>query len=257
MRDRVEFNGRWVPIEELLDAIAAADGGIVAMKRDPFRDLVHCNKMYDLVAMRRPVITSRTRSVEAYFSDDAFLWFTAEDPDDLARAIRRLYADPGLGDRLVQQAEAEVEPYRWPRQREQYKRYVLSAATRRHAGGRRRRVGAVVALAGRAARDHDAELARIDVREQAQGAAARVARRSAEVSDQHDAVDEVRERDRVVDCAERRHVHEHDVRHRARVLDHVGHHRPREQRLGVGRHGTRRQDVERARPRRSRFRPRA
>jgi glycosyltransferase involved in cell wall biosynthesis len=67
--------------------------------------------------------------VEAYFSDDAFLWFTAEDPEDLADAIRRLYAEPELGDRLVQQAEAEVEPYRWPRQREQYKRYVLSAAT--------------------------------------------------------------------------------------------------------------------------------
>src|SRR5687768_2761628 len=129
VRDRVEFNGRWLPIEELVDAIASADAGVVAMKRDIFRDLVHCNKMYDLVAMRRPVITSRTRSVEAYFSDDALLYFTADDPDDLANAIRRLYADPALGDRLVQQAEAEVEPYRWPRQREQYKRYVLSVAT--------------------------------------------------------------------------------------------------------------------------------
>jgi glycosyltransferase involved in cell wall biosynthesis len=129
VRDRVDFTGTWVPIEELLDAIAAADGGIVAMKRDPFRDLVHCNKMYDLVAMRRPVITSRTRSVEAYFSDEAFLWFTAEDHEDLARAIKKLYGDPALGERLVERAGEEVEPYRWPRQREQYKRYVLSAVS--------------------------------------------------------------------------------------------------------------------------------
>ena len=129
VRDRVEFNGNWIPIEELVEAIAAADAGVVAMKRDAFRDLVHCNKMYDLVAMRRPVITSRTRSVEAYFSDDAFLWFTAEDHEDLARAIRRLYAEPELGDKLVEQAAEEVEPYRWPRQREVYRRYVLSAAS--------------------------------------------------------------------------------------------------------------------------------
>ena len=129
VRDRIDFNGRWVPIEELLDAIAAADGGIVAMKRDAFRDLVHCNKMYDLIAMRRPVISSRTRSVEAYFSDDALLYFTSEDADDLADAIRRLYAEPELGERLVERAGEEVEPYRWPRQREQYKRYVLSAAS--------------------------------------------------------------------------------------------------------------------------------
>jgi glycosyltransferase involved in cell wall biosynthesis len=129
VRDRVEFNGNWIPLDELVEAIAAADAGVVAMKRDVFRDLVHCNKMYDLVAMRRPVITSRTRSVEAYFSDDAFLWFTAEDHEDLARAIRKLYADPALGERLVEQAGEEVEPYRWPRQREQYKRYVLSAVS--------------------------------------------------------------------------------------------------------------------------------
>jgi len=129
VRDRVDFNGAWIPIEELVEAIAAADAGIVAMKRDIFRDLVHCNKMYDLMAMRRPVITSRTRSVEAYFSGDALLYFTGDDADDLARAIRQLHADPSLGERLVEHAQQEVEPYRWPRQREVYKSYVLSAAS--------------------------------------------------------------------------------------------------------------------------------
>jgi glycosyltransferase involved in cell wall biosynthesis len=127
--DRVAFSRGFVPIDDLVAAVADSDAGIVAMKRDVFRDLVHCNKMYDLIAMRRPVISSRTRSVEAYFSDDAFLWFTADDPEDLARAIRKLYAEPELGDRLVEQAGEEVEPYRWPRQREQYKRYVLSAVS--------------------------------------------------------------------------------------------------------------------------------
>jgi len=135
VRDRVEFNGRWIPLDQLVDAIAAADAGVVAMKRDVFRDLVHCNKMYDLVAMRRPVITSRTRSVEAYFSDEAFLYFTADDPEDLARAIRRLHAEPALGDKLVQRAEEEVEPYRWPHQRARYQRYVLSAASGSPADG--------------------------------------------------------------------------------------------------------------------------
>lgn len=129
VRDRVEFTGRFVPIEELLAAIADADAGVVAMKSDAFRDLVHCNKMYDLVAMRRPVITSRTRSVEAYFSDQAFLYFEADDPEDLARAISRLHGDAALGERLVERAAEEVEPYRWPHQRERYQRYVLSTAS--------------------------------------------------------------------------------------------------------------------------------
>jgi glycosyltransferase involved in cell wall biosynthesis len=135
VRDRVEFNGSWIPVEELVEAIAAADAGVVAVKRDVFRDLVHCNKMYDLVAMRRPVITSRTRSVEAYFSDDAFLYFTADDHEDLARAIKRLHGDPELAAKLVERAREEVEPYRWPRQREVYRSYVLSASGSRLADG--------------------------------------------------------------------------------------------------------------------------
>jgi glycosyltransferase involved in cell wall biosynthesis len=134
VRDRVDFSGRFVPIEELVAAIADADAGVVAMKRDVFRDLVHCNKMYDLVAMRRPVVTSRTRSVEAYFGDDCFEYFTADDPEDLARAIRALHADARLGERLVERAAEAVEPYRWPRQRERYQGYVASAVGRSRGG---------------------------------------------------------------------------------------------------------------------------
>ena len=42
---------------------------------------------------------------------------------DLARAIRRLHADPERRERLVERAAA-AEPYRWPRQREAYLTYI-------------------------------------------------------------------------------------------------------------------------------------
>ena len=50
------FSGGFVPIDELLRAIAGADVGVVAMKRDAFRDLTLCNKMYDFITMRRPAV---------------------------------------------------------------------------------------------------------------------------------------------------------------------------------------------------------
>jgi glycosyltransferase involved in cell wall biosynthesis len=115
--EAVWFSGKFVPIDELLDAISAADAGVVAMRRDAFRDLAHCNKMYDYIAMGRPVICSRTRSVEAYFDADCFQFFTAGDEQDLARAIRQLYEDPELGERLVHRAEEVNEPHRWEHQR--------------------------------------------------------------------------------------------------------------------------------------------
>ena len=122
--DRVRFSEGWVPIEDLLEAIARSDAGVVAMKRDPFRDLTHCNKMYDLVTMRRPVINSRTRSVESYFGDDAFEYFESDDPQDLARAIRRVHEDDARRASMVDRATEALEPYRWPRQQEIYLSYI-------------------------------------------------------------------------------------------------------------------------------------
>jgi glycosyltransferase involved in cell wall biosynthesis len=122
--ERVWFAGEYVPMDDLLEALARADAGVVAMKRDAFRDLTHCNKMFDLIAMHRPAIISRTLSVESYFDEESFAWFRADDPDDLARAIVRLYEDPELGARLAEHAARVNEPYRWDRQREVYLRAV-------------------------------------------------------------------------------------------------------------------------------------
>lgn len=121
---RVSFSDGFVPMEDLLRAIAGADAGVVAMKRDAFRDLTHCNKMYEFIAMRVPVLISRTRSVEAYFPDTCFQFFDSDDAHDLARAIRELHADPELGRRLVTEAARVNEPYRWPDQRARYLRTV-------------------------------------------------------------------------------------------------------------------------------------
>ncbi len=56
--DRAHFSQGFVPMEELLAGLSAADAGVVAMKQDAFRDLTHCNKMYEFLALRLPVISS-------------------------------------------------------------------------------------------------------------------------------------------------------------------------------------------------------
>lgn len=117
--DRVSFNG-YVPMEQLLMAISEADFGVVAMKRDAFRDVTHCHKMYDFVAMKVPVLMSRTRSVEAYFPPTCFRYFDADDPDDLACAIRDVERSPALAREFVEQAARTSVPYRWTAQRSVY-----------------------------------------------------------------------------------------------------------------------------------------
>jgi glycosyltransferase involved in cell wall biosynthesis len=120
VEDRVQFSDGFAPFPELVEAIATSDAGVVAMKRDSFRDLTLCNKMYDFIAMRKPVISSRTRSVVDYYGESCFLMFDSDDPHGLAHAIRRLYEDPDLADQLVAQAVRTNEPYRWRHQKRIY-----------------------------------------------------------------------------------------------------------------------------------------
>ena len=96
---------------------------------EAFRDLTHANKMFDLIAMRKPAIVSRTQAVEAYFDDSSLQLFTSEDEHDLARAIRELHADPALRERLVQRATDVQRPYRWIHQRRRYLDIVARLAS--------------------------------------------------------------------------------------------------------------------------------
>jgi peptidoglycan/xylan/chitin deacetylase (PgdA/CDA1 family) len=94
------------------------------MRRDAFRDLTHCNKMFDFISMRVPAVVSRTRSVLEYFDEDCFELFDSGDAADLARAIRKLWREPARRAQLVEHASAVNQPYRWPRQREIYRATV-------------------------------------------------------------------------------------------------------------------------------------
>ena len=122
VEDSIYFSRQFVSVPVLVGAIAAADVGVVAMKRDEFRDLTLCGKLFDFITMRKPVIASRTRSVEEYFDDSCLRLFTSDDSVDLARAIRDLHADPELRRDMVERAAVANEPYRWPHGRQRSSR---------------------------------------------------------------------------------------------------------------------------------------
>jgi glycosyltransferase involved in cell wall biosynthesis len=102
----------------------------VAIKRDAFRDLALCNKMFDFIGLRKPAIVSRTRSVEEYFDESCFRFFRAGDERDLARAIREVHADPGLREALANRAAVVANAYSWPLQRQRYLQIIDALARR-------------------------------------------------------------------------------------------------------------------------------
>jgi glycosyltransferase involved in cell wall biosynthesis len=124
--DRVIAHG-FVPEEELLDGIARAHVGVIAAKRDSFRDLTHTQKMYEYVAMHKPVVIAETSAVRTHFDDSCFQFFASDDPADLARALLDLYHNPVRALEMVGSASRRYRAYSWEAQRHVYCETVLGA----------------------------------------------------------------------------------------------------------------------------------
>ncbi len=119
--DYVRFHGV-IPFEEMIKMIAKSDIGVVAVEKNPYSDLVHTNKMFELIAMKKPVIISKTRAVEEFFGpDDSCLkFFESGDEKGLARRILELYQHPETRAKMVKNAYAKFESVRWEKMQEVY-----------------------------------------------------------------------------------------------------------------------------------------
>jgi glycosyltransferase involved in cell wall biosynthesis len=116
---QVDYLG-FVPFATMIEEILAADAAVVPVKANPYSVLVHTNKMYEYVAMGRPVVASRLDSVAAYFPENTLLYFEPGDDADLARKLRHALTHPDEMAQRVQRASAVYEAYRWQRERGKY-----------------------------------------------------------------------------------------------------------------------------------------
>jgi len=117
--DHVEYLG-WVSMEEMVTEILAADVTVVSQKSNLYSNLVHTNKMYEYVALQRPVVASRLGSTEAYFGDAAVLFYDSTDDADLAEKLRHVYAHPEQLRGRVEAATQVYDTYRWSREKRKY-----------------------------------------------------------------------------------------------------------------------------------------
>jgi len=104
----------------MLQELHAADAGIVAQESSPYSNLVHTNKMYEYIALGKPVLATRLKSVSAYFGDDAIGYFEPGNPESLAAAISDLVQHPEKRRLRAENARGLYDRYRWEKQREIY-----------------------------------------------------------------------------------------------------------------------------------------
>lgn len=117
--DVVRFEGM-VSLDRLNELLATSDVGVVSQKASDYSHLVHTNKMVDFWIFGLPVIHSRLRAVYEYYGDKVLEYYEPGDARDLARAIRRLYADAGRRAELAANGRAALREHGWDVQRKIY-----------------------------------------------------------------------------------------------------------------------------------------
>lgn len=106
----------WAPLEQLPQHIAQVDIGIVTT---PAPWLLP-NKLFDYVAMGKPVVASDNEAIRAVFADTDVAYFQPGESGDLARRVLELHADPDLACGLAENASRAYQPYRWQTASQRY-----------------------------------------------------------------------------------------------------------------------------------------
>ena len=117
--DRVELGG-FVPLEEVPGKIARATVGVVPNRKDVFTDLVLPTKLFEYIAMGKPVVASRTAALLAHFGEDDLYLFDAEDAEGLARAVIAVHADPAGARARARRLQTRCAGERWEVVRDLY-----------------------------------------------------------------------------------------------------------------------------------------
>jgi glycosyltransferase involved in cell wall biosynthesis len=81
-------------MEQVVEIMSGTDLGVVPKRKDSFGNEAFSTKIMEFMAMSVPVVASRTRIDEYYFSDNLLQFFESGNAQDLAEKIYALIGDP-------------------------------------------------------------------------------------------------------------------------------------------------------------------
>jgi glycosyltransferase involved in cell wall biosynthesis len=117
LEDAVRYFGP-KQLEDLVPEIEKCDLGVVPNHRNAFTDINTPTRIFEYLALGKPVVAPATLGVQDYFSKDSLLFFEPGNASDLARQIEFAYLHPSEALEIVQRGQKVFEEHSWDRERE-------------------------------------------------------------------------------------------------------------------------------------------
>jgi glycosyltransferase involved in cell wall biosynthesis len=119
LQERV-FIKPFLPLERVVEVMAAADLGVVPKRNDSFGGEAFSTKILEFMSLGVPVVVSRTKIDTHYFNDSVVRFFTPEDVNDLADSMREMVKDRGMRKDLATNALKFAGDFSWGNRKREY-----------------------------------------------------------------------------------------------------------------------------------------
>jgi glycosyltransferase involved in cell wall biosynthesis len=105
---------------EIAKALASIDLGIIPNRRNPFTELNMPTRIFENLAMDRPVIVPNTKGIRDYFDESQIIFFESDNVESLAQAINWAYLHPQQVQETVFKGKRVLRAHTWNRERERF-----------------------------------------------------------------------------------------------------------------------------------------
>ncbi len=112
IEERVRYLGLKT-LEELVGEIEACDLGVIPNPRNTFTEINTPTRIFEYLALGRPVVAPRTMGIQDYFRSDALLFFEAGDAKDLARTLAYAVSHPEEVSSVAERGQQVYLTHRW------------------------------------------------------------------------------------------------------------------------------------------------
>lgn len=119
LRNAIQFHG-FKTLHEIAGDILKADLGIVPNRLTVFTQINFPTRIFEYLAMNKPVIVPRTRGISDYFNENEILFFEPDNVNDLAARIEWAYEHPSELRRLTESGRRVYEQNCWELEQEKF-----------------------------------------------------------------------------------------------------------------------------------------
>lgn len=100
-------------LEELVVATEQCDVGIIPNRQSVFTQLNTPTRIFEYLALGKPVIAPRSAGIRDYFDDGSLVFFELGSSQDLARAIQYVYSHPNEITETIKRGQDVYQQHRW------------------------------------------------------------------------------------------------------------------------------------------------